>query len=167
MAALALEPGPLAAERLADLIWDEPPSTWRVAVRGLVGDLRPRRLAPLGPDVVVTTPTGYRLAAGVTHDVADLEATLATAAGLRATGRWHALLTRLGAAPTLDPADLAAGLEAPWLEPHRARLRETILQAGLLATAAYAEPWASTPRASPWAGVWSRPIRWTSASTEH
>ncbi|MFZ2012573.1 MAG: hypothetical protein WAV00_01985, partial [Nocardioides sp.] len=38
--ALALEPGPLAAERLANLIWDEPPSTWRVAVRGLVGDLR-------------------------------------------------------------------------------------------------------------------------------
>lgn len=138
VAALALEPGPLAAERLAGLIWDEPPSTWRVAVRGLVGDLR-RRLAPLGQDVVVTTPTGYRLAAGVTHDIADLEATVATAAGLRATGRWHALITRLGKAPTLDPAGLAAGLEAPWLEPHRACLRETVLQAGLLATAAYAE----------------------------
>ncbi|MFZ2013306.1 MAG: BTAD domain-containing putative transcriptional regulator, partial [Nocardioides sp.] len=63
----------------------------------------------------------------------------ATAAGLRATGRWHALLTRLGTAPTLDPADLAAGLDASWLEPHRVRLRETVLQAGLLATTAYAE----------------------------
>ncbi|HEX3930967.1 MAG TPA: BTAD domain-containing putative transcriptional regulator [Nocardioides sp.] len=138
VAALALEPGPMAADRLASLIWDEPPSTWRVAVRGLVADLR-KRLAEIGSDVVVTTPTGYRLAAGVTTDVAELEATVATAAGLRATGRWHALVSRLGPAPTLDPADLAAGLDAAWLDPHRARLRETVLQAGLLATAAYGE----------------------------
>src|SRR6185437_2591068 len=73
VAALALEPGPLAADRLAALIWDEPPSTWRVAVRGLVGDLR-KRLGVVGSDVVVTTPTGYRLAAGVFTDVAELEA---------------------------------------------------------------------------------------------
>jgi predicted ATPase/DNA-binding SARP family transcriptional activator len=136
--ALALEPGPLPAERLASLIWDDPPSTWRVAVRGLVGDLR-KRFGTIDDDVVVTTPTGYRLAAGVTTDLAELEATVATAAGLRATGRWHALLTRLGPAPTLDPADLAAGIEAPWLDPHRAKLQETVLQAGLLAIAAYGE----------------------------
>ncbi len=138
VAALALEPGPLPAERLASLIWDDPPSTWRVAVRGLVGDLR-KRFGAIDDEVVVTTPTGYRLAAGVSTDVAELETTVATAAGLRATGRWHALLTRLGAAPTLDPADLAAGIEAPWLDPHRARLQETVLQAGLLAIAAYGE----------------------------
>ena len=107
-------------------------------MRGLVGDLR-KRLADIGQDIVVTTPTGYRLAAGVTTDVAELETTVAKAAGLRATGRWHALLARLGAAPTLDPGDLAAGLEAAWLDPHRARLQETVLQAGLLATAAYGE----------------------------
>jgi predicted ATPase/DNA-binding SARP family transcriptional activator len=138
VAALALEPGPLTAERIADLIWDEPPPTWRVAVRGLVADLR-RRSESIGGDVVVTTPTGYRLAAGVTCDVAELEGTVATAAGLRATGRWHALLSRLGTAPSLDPAELAAGIDAPWLAPHRVRLRETVLQAGLLAVAAYGE----------------------------
>ena len=55
--ALALEPGPLGAERLASLIWDDPPSTWRVAVRGLVGELR-KRLADIGRDIVVTTTTG-------------------------------------------------------------------------------------------------------------
>jgi DNA-binding SARP family transcriptional activator len=53
LAALALEPGPLPAERLAALVWDEPPTTWRVAVRGLVGDLR-KRLSDLGPELVVT-----------------------------------------------------------------------------------------------------------------
>ena len=136
VAALALEPGPLTAERLAPLIWDDPPSTWRVAVRGLVGDLR-QRVGRVGPDIVVTTPTGYRLAAGVSVDVAELEATIASAAGLRATGRWHALVSRLGSAPTLDAAQLAAGLDAAWLLPHRLRLGETVLQAGLLATAAH------------------------------
>jgi predicted ATPase/DNA-binding SARP family transcriptional activator len=138
VAALALEPGPLPAERLASLIWDDPPTTWRVAVRGLVGELR-KRLAALEGEIVVTTPTGYRLAAAVTTDVSELEATVATAAGLRATGRWHALLTGLGESPTLESAQLAAGLDAPWLDPHRARFQETVLQAGLLAVTAYGE----------------------------
>ena len=111
LAALALEPGPLSAERLASLVWDEPPATWRVAVRGLVGDLR-KRLAHLGPELVVTTPTGYRLAGDVTTDVDALDATMASAAGLRAAGRWHALLARLADAPTLDASQLAAGLDA-------------------------------------------------------
>jgi DNA-binding SARP family transcriptional activator/predicted ATPase len=138
LSALALEPGPLSAERLASLIWEEPPPTWRVAVRGLVGDLR-KRLAGLDSDVVVTTPNGYRLAAGVGSDVADLEAALVSAAGLRGAGRWQALLARLGDAPTLDPGQLAAGLEADWLKPHRDRLDETVLQAALLAAAAHSE----------------------------
>jgi predicted ATPase len=138
VAALALEPGPLPAERLSALLWDEPPTTWRVAVRGLVGDLR-KRLATLGPELVVTTPTGYRLAAGVSTDVDALDAAMASAAGLRAAGRWHALLARLADAPSLDASQLAAGLDADWLQPHRDRFEETVLQAGLLAATAYGE----------------------------
>jgi predicted ATPase/DNA-binding SARP family transcriptional activator len=138
VAALALEPGPLPADRVASLLWDDPPPTWRVAVRGLVSDLR-RRLRPLGVDAVVTTPTGYQLSTEVTTDLAELDNAIHAAAGLRATSRWQALLTRLGSVPRLDPADLAGGLEASWLEPHRARLRETVLQAGVLAIAAHRE----------------------------
>ncbi len=132
-------------------------------MRGLVGDLR-KRLADLGPDIVVTTPTGYRLAAGVTTDVTELETTVAKAAGLRATGRWHALLARLGAATALDPGDLAAGLEAAWLDAIERGCRRPCSRRGSSRRRRTAS-WVTTLRVWRWAGTWWPHIPWTSGYT--
>lgn len=136
VAALALEPGPQSTDRLAELIWEEPPATAPVAVRGLVAELRRNLRTAFDEDLVVTTPAGYRLASQVSTDVVELEEAVSSAAGFSAAGRWRAVLGKLSAALSVDPLQLAAGLHALWLGPHRDRLKETVLEAGLLAVAA-------------------------------
>lgn len=72
LAALALAPGSVTLDGLADALWgDGLPANWKPSLRNVVAKLR-QRLEPIGGSsgaVIVTTPTGYRLAAGCTVDV--------------------------------------------------------------------------------------------------
>ncbi|MFC4786015.1 nSTAND1 domain-containing NTPase [Nocardioides sp. MAHUQ-72] len=69
LAALAMAPRQaLGAEQLADALWGAaPPPSWRKNLQSCV--VRLRRV--LGPDAIVTTPQGYRLA--VPHDDVDAD----------------------------------------------------------------------------------------------
>jgi predicted ATPase/DNA-binding SARP family transcriptional activator len=128
LAALALGSGPVPADRLADLVWAEPPPTWRVALRGVVAGLR----AAAGGELVETTPLGYRLAPGVTTDVADLEPAVADAVRLLAQGR-HQAAADLAAPVAAAAGDrLLPGVEADWLRPHRDRVDALSVRAGEL-----------------------------------
>jgi predicted ATPase/DNA-binding SARP family transcriptional activator len=126
LAALALSPGPVPGERLAALVWRDPPATWRVALRGIVASLR----AGVAGDLVETTPLGYRLATGVTTDAAELETTVGDAVRLLAEGRHRAAIDLAGPAAGTSGDRLLPGLEADWLGPHRARVDALALQAG-------------------------------------
>src|SRR5689334_11365907 len=83
LAALALADGPLPAGRLAAMIWpDTPPPTWPVALRGVIRSLR-TALDPVGASgqrLIVTTPSGYRLAHDASVDLDLMEESLAEAA---------------------------------------------------------------------------------------
>src|SRR6185437_671437 len=89
LVALALAGGPLAAARLAEIIWaGQAPPTWPAALRGSIRSLR-QALAAIGAggqQVITTTPSGYGLAAGVTVDVREVAATLRAAAELAGQG---------------------------------------------------------------------------------
>lgn len=128
--ALCLEPSPISPERLAELLWDRPPPTWRVAVRGLVADLR-KRVGEIGP-IVDTVPSGYRLSAGVTTDIQEWESAVVAAAGARASGDWRRVTEVLGRRLPDRSVVLLGGTDAAWLTTHRDRLEETLVQATLL-----------------------------------
>lgn len=74
LVALALSGGHVPADRLAATIWgDDLPATWQTALRGVVRGLR-SACAPAGGGgqrLIATTPSGYRLADGVTVDVSS------------------------------------------------------------------------------------------------
>ena len=95
LVALALADGPVPADRLARLVWGEtPPSTWPVALRGLVRGLR-AVCAPAGggdQQLIATVPSGYQLAAGVQVDVAQAQQDVSRAAELLAEGRYQAVV---------------------------------------------------------------------------
>jgi len=73
LGALALSPGSLSLDSLADALWgDRLPANWKPALRNVVAKLR-RHLDGIGAGgsaVVATTPTGYRLGAACVVDVA-------------------------------------------------------------------------------------------------
>ena len=64
LALLALTPGSVPAEQLAEALWGEqPPPTWRAALRGTIRGLRDA-LSPIGlggEALIVTVPGGYAL----------------------------------------------------------------------------------------------------------
>ncbi len=134
LTALALASGPVPGERLAAMVWPTPPQTWRVALRGIVAKLR----SGVTGDVVDTTPLGYRLADGVTTDVVRLDAAVADAVGLLAEGRTRTALDLAAPAATISGDQLAPGLDADWLQPHRVRIDSMALQAGELVVEAAA-----------------------------
>ena len=125
LGALALSPGSLSLDRLADALWgDELPANWKPGLRNVVARLRLRldSIGGGGAAVIATTPTGYRLAPACAVDVyralgdadaadealtagePDLAVELATAA-----------LARAG--PVLLP-----DVDADWLTGYRTRL---------------------------------------------
>ncbi len=125
LVALALEGGTLSGERLAELVWEgRPPTTWPVALRGVVGRLRSvLRTIGLGDsDLIVTVPGGYRLASGAVVDVDEAVGIIDRADELVRQGRPRLardLLARLG---SWRGDDLLPGVGAEWLQVHRERV---------------------------------------------
>jgi predicted ATPase/DNA-binding SARP family transcriptional activator len=123
LVALALADRPLAADRLADVIWaGHPPVTWPDALRGVVRSLR-STLAAIGAgdqQVVATVPAGYQLAAGVQVDLRAAAAAVREAAELARQGRPAAALVLAEPLTGLSGDQLLAGEDASWLaEPRR------------------------------------------------
>jgi DNA-binding winged helix-turn-helix (wHTH) protein len=123
LAVLALTDGPVSADRLAALIWsNEPPPTWPAALRGVIRSLRTAlgAIQAGGQRVIATTPSGYRLAPGVSVDLDIAEATLAEASTLAGLGRHAAAIAAAEPVTGLSGDQLLPGEDASWLAPHRA-----------------------------------------------
>jgi predicted ATPase len=135
LVALALADGPVPADRLAWVVWGEaPPPTWPAALRGVVRGLR-AACAPAGGDgqqLIVTVPSGYRLADGTGVDVAGAAQDVTRAAELLAEGRYQAVAQLAGPVTRLSGDQLLPGEGADWVDPHRYRVDATALRAVLL-----------------------------------
>ncbi len=122
LVALALERGDIPAERLAARIWPgERPSTWAVALRGVVRGLR-ASLAGIGAGgglLVVTVANGYRLDPAAEVDVDLAERSLRRAADLAAAGRFRPALELAEPVGRLRGEHLLQGEDGDWLTPHR------------------------------------------------
>jgi predicted ATPase/DNA-binding SARP family transcriptional activator len=132
LAALALADGPLPAGRLAAMIWpDTPPPTWPVALRGVISSLR-TALEPVnagGQRLIVTTPSGYRLAHDASVDLDLMEESLAEAGALAAAGRHETAIAIAEPLTVLDGDLLLPGEDGSWLTSHRARADALALRA--------------------------------------
>lgn len=137
LAALALEHATVSPEWLAATIWADPPSTWPVAIRGVIRDLR-SRLAPLlegGEEVIVTVDHGYRIGAAVSTDVREGEEDLQRAADLLGEGAAHDALQLAEPVSLWTPRSLLPGEDAAWLETHRTQVSTLARRAGQLVVA--------------------------------
>ncbi len=125
---LALTSGSVPAEQLAEALWGEqPPPTWRPALRGIVRGLRDA-LGPIGlggEALIATVPGGYALNESAEVDVA-------VAAESRRRGEALLLAGQLAeAAEAADPgsrlsgAQLLPGDDQPWLAAHRRAIDQT------------------------------------------
>lgn len=132
LVALALAPAPMPADRLAEIIWPaQPPPTWPAALRGTIRALR-ASLAAVGAGgerVIVTTPSGYALAADVDVDLHEAGAALRTAAALADQGRHEAAVHTAEPLTLLSAEQLLPGEDASWLAPHRAEADAVALAA--------------------------------------
>jgi predicted ATPase/DNA-binding SARP family transcriptional activator len=135
LAALALADGPVPADRLARVIWgDEPPSTWPVALRGVVRGLR-NVCAPAGGGeqrLIVTVPSGYQLAQGVRVDIVQAAQDVTRAAELLAKGRYQAVVEVTEQIARLAGDQLLPGEDSDWIDHYRYRVDATALRAVLL-----------------------------------
>ena len=132
LVALALAGGPLSADRLAETIWgEELPTTWPVALRGVVQGLR-AACTPLGgggQHLIVTAPAGYQLAEGVEVDVERAAVDVRRAEVLLAEGRYGRVV-EVAEPITRSTGDrLLPGDEAGWLDAPRRALDATALHA--------------------------------------
>jgi len=132
LAALALADGPLPADRLAAMIWpDNPPPTWPVALRGVIRALR-AALEPVGAGgqrLIVTTPSGYRLAHDASVDLDLMEESLAESGAMAAAGRHETAIAIAEPLTGLDGDSLLPGEDGSWLASHRARADALALRA--------------------------------------
>jgi predicted ATPase/DNA-binding SARP family transcriptional activator len=129
---LALTGGPVPAERLAELIWSgAPPRTWPAALRGVIRSLRTALAAVQadGQRLIATTPSGYRLAPGVSVDIDLAETALAAAAALAGQGRHEAAIAAAEPVMGLSGDQLLPEEDGSWLAPHRARIDALALRA--------------------------------------
>ena len=135
LVALALSGGHVPADRLAAAIWaDALPVTWQTALRGVVRGLR-SACAPAGGGgqrLVATTPSGYRLADGVTVDVGRAARDVRRAAALLAEGRLQAASDLAEPLSRLTGDQLLPGEDGDWLWPHRQAVDATALHAARL-----------------------------------
>jgi predicted ATPase/DNA-binding SARP family transcriptional activator len=122
LAALALTDGPVPADRLAALIWSNaPPPTWPAALRGVIRSLRTAldAIQAGGQRLIVTTPSGYCLAAGASVDLDLAEAALAEASTLAGHGRHEAAIAAAEPVTAISGDQLLPGEDGSWLAPHR------------------------------------------------
>jgi predicted ATPase len=132
LVALALAEQPVPADRLAAMIWsDSPPTTWQVALRGIVSGLRTAAAAAgLGEQrLIVTTPSGYALAGNVSVDVRALSKRLREAERLLEHERFAAALVEIELATRAEGAALLPGEDLDWLAPHRQAIDDCRLRA--------------------------------------
>lgn len=130
--ALALERGTVSAERLAGMIWPEDrPTTWPVALRGVVRGLRVALdgIGGGGQAVIATDPSGYRLATAVQVDVEEQAQAVHHAKALARDGRHRTALGKALTTSRISGDQLLPGVDADWLRPHRAALDELARQA--------------------------------------
>jgi predicted ATPase/DNA-binding SARP family transcriptional activator len=135
LAALALAEAPMTPDRLATAIWgDELPTTWPVAIRGVIRGLRAALRDRLGAgDVIQTVPAGYRLRAGIAVDVPEAAGILVRATDLGAHGRPAAALELALPLSAARGEDLLPGESGSWLDAHRAEIDRTALDAAAVA----------------------------------
>jgi predicted ATPase/DNA-binding SARP family transcriptional activator len=139
LAALALSPQPLSADRLAAALWPEDrPTTWPVALRGVVRSLR-LALAPIAADdesLIVTTPSGYGLAIGTTVDVGQAGDTIRRAQMMVDSGSYRLAIEALDPLTRRRGDQLVPEEDADWLLDHRAAVDAAALRATELLVAA-------------------------------
>jgi len=136
LAALAVASGPVPAERLADQLWESgPPPTWRVALRGLVAQLRE---TAGDPALVVTGASGLHLGDSVETDLRGLADDVAEAGRLVEQGRDRSAVELLGPAVGVRGERLLSGVDAAWLAAARAELDDLGLRAAEHVVAAHA-----------------------------
>ncbi len=128
LAMLALTPGSVPAEQLAEALWGEtPPPTWRPALRGIIRGLRDA-LGPIGlggEELIATVPGGYALT-----DAAEVDVALAAEARRRAeaallAGQLAEAADTVEAGSRLSGAQLLPGEDQPWLAAHRRVIDQT------------------------------------------
>ncbi|HEX9066381.1 MAG TPA: BTAD domain-containing putative transcriptional regulator [Streptosporangiaceae bacterium] len=142
LVALALAGGPVPADRLAAMLWPgEPPPTWPAALRGVISGIR-AALEPIGAGgerTIITTPSGYAIAPGVTSDLAAARDALRAAAELDRQGRPSAALRVAEPVTRLAGDRLLPGEDGGWLDPYRAEADAAALRArAIVATSAAA-----------------------------
>ncbi len=135
LVALALSGGYLPADRLAAIIWgDNLPPTWQPALRGVVRGLR-SACAPVGGGdqrLIVTAPSGYRLADDAVVDTEHAAAQVRQAAVLLAEGRLRAVVDIARPLSRLSGEQLLPGEDGDWLGPHRRAVDDVALRAARL-----------------------------------
>jgi len=139
LAALALRPGVVSLDTLADVLWpDMPPANWKPALRNAIARLRHDldAVGAGGDSLVATTSAGYRLTAGHAVDVHEALATVDEASRTLDAGDADRALEL--AAPAADElgAGLAAALEVDLLLPDRTRIETAAVRALEIAAAA-------------------------------
>ncbi len=122
LALLALTPGAVPAEQLAEALWgDDPPPTWRAALRGTIRGLRDA-LAPVGlggEALIVTVPGGYALHEAAKVDVAVAAEARRLGESLLLAGQLSEAAEAVEIASRLHGAGLLAGEDQPWIATHR------------------------------------------------
>lgn len=132
LATLALWPGAIAIDDLADVVWNgRLPTNWKPSLRNSIVKLR-HRLESAGcggNSLVATTPTGYRLA-GVSS--VDLQAAVAAAdaADEALAAGDHPEALRLAESAIVALSDeLLPEVDTDWLIPHRTRAHSASVRA--------------------------------------
>jgi predicted ATPase/DNA-binding SARP family transcriptional activator len=130
LVALALSDQPIPADRLAAMVWsDEPPATWQVALRGIISGIR-SAAATIGlgdQRLILTTPSGYALAAGIAVDLRQTG--IREAVQLLDEERFGAARLQVEAAASRTGAALLPGEDLGWLDPFRQQVDESRLRA--------------------------------------
>jgi predicted ATPase/DNA-binding SARP family transcriptional activator len=134
LARLAIGPGPVARDELADLVWPHSlPQAWERDLSAVISKLR--RLLASAPDDVIATIRGgsgvYELVLprGSVVDVAEAEAALDRAQGALAEGRLDAALVAARRAVDVARRPLLPGAAAVWVDERRQSLRSMLARA--------------------------------------
>lgn len=136
---LALSSGMVTLDGLADMLWgDALPTNWKQALRNVIAKVRVRldTIGGGGDAVIVTTPTGYRLAGNCTVDVhAALRRADAAEEAAADGDPDRALGHAMSALPALNEP-LLPDVDADWVSVYRTRIewaRSRSLQVGAAA----------------------------------